>query len=469
MAQISTPTRFLADLESRVIASPNDRAALEAIASEVNERTDINTTAVFLKLQDVAIDAGSSAVAAMSIFVVPSEPVIQASPTSTHWLDGAPMNPAAVATEPLPAIAGFPFLHRGACAVIVGETGGGRSSIIQSGFYDSARAGLRCAYLGSEVTQSEFDARSRDIASRRQDSIDDALLGQLALVRYFNLSSVVSQAWEASSAWIDGIVSRFDILAIDPLSAVASALDLDFDNSNRDYVRFYDRLIQPLTDRGLAVVLIENVGHDLSGKRRAKGASAKGDKADLTFSCSRSTNPVGLIVKAQKVRSIRAGFQRGDEWLIARDSQRIQHIAQHGGADAIEFRPTHIMQEVSELIEHEQGLGVADIRMKVPRRSTHIDTAINLLTTEGYIEVKSEKRRRSHFSLRPYRGDAEPDPNMSQLVRGCPDVVPDIVGSLNVPSVPSMSEVVPDTLPNLSQCPDPTGSDRDIMASTIGK
>jgi hypothetical protein len=34
-------------------------------------------------------------------------------------------------------------------------------------------------------------------------------------------------------------------VVIDPVSAVASAPDLDFDKSNDDWVRFYDRLVQP--------------------------------------------------------------------------------------------------------------------------------------------------------------------------------------------------------------------------------
>src|SRR5207248_289693 len=122
------------------------------------------------------------------------------------------------------------------------------------------------------------------------------------------------------SAWVEGIVACYELLAIDPLSAVASALDLDFDKSNAEFIRFYDRLVQSLTTRGVAVAMVDNVGHAEDAKRRAKGASAKSDRADLTFSCTLSTNPVGLIVKAQKVRSVRAGFQRGDEWLFGKDT-----------------------------------------------------------------------------------------------------------------------------------------------------
>jgi len=240
------------------------------------------------------------------------------------WLEGAPMDPAGTVAEPLPSLPGFPFLHAGSGAVIVGPTGGGRSALIQAGLYDAAGAGLRCAYLGCEVTESEFNARAAILAQCRGDSVTDELRESLARVRYLNLASVTAQAEQDPEAWVQGITARYAVVALDPLSAVASALDLDFDKSNAEFIRFYDRLIQPLTTGGVTVLIVDNIGHAEDAKRRAKGASAKSDRADLTFSCSPSASPVGLTVRAQKVRSVRAGFQRGDEWVFVKDSQRIE-------------------------------------------------------------------------------------------------------------------------------------------------
>ena len=129
------------------------------------------------------------------------------------------------------------------------------------------------------------------IAERRGDPVDEALREQLAAVRYLDLASTIARAWQEPDEWIEGVVASFDIVVIDPLSAVASAIDLDFDKSNADYVRAFDRLVQPLTMRGVTVPIVENIGHAAEAKRRAKGASAKGDRADLTFSCSASANP----------------------------------------------------------------------------------------------------------------------------------------------------------------------------------
>ena len=342
-----------------------------------------------------------------------------------HWLTGHAMDPTAVAIDPLPGLPGFPFLHAGAGAVIVGPTGGGRSSLIQAGLYDAARAGLRCAYLGSEVTQPEFNARAAILAQRRGDEIDDTLLAQLAHARYLNLAGAIAHGWGDPAAWVEGITASYDLLAIDPLSAVASALDLDFDQRNAEFIRFYDRLVQPLTDRGLAVVAVENIGHATEAKARAKGVSAKQDRADLTFSCAHTTNPAGLIIKAHKVRSIRAGIQRGDEWLFTRDTQRIERRdhTNESEHDAT-FRPTTIMQRVSEAVECNAGLTTNALRTTVKGRGEYVTLALQLLVSEGYIEAHKDGQALRHHTINPYRQDTEStesQPSPSQV----PDLAPD--------------------------------------------
>ena len=85
------------------------------------------------------------------------------------WLDGKPMDPHAVAAEPHPDHPRLPVparRERGrdlrpnrrraivACAGVRVRRGTGRTGV---------------AYLGSEVTEPEFDARAADLASRRGD------------------------------------------------------------------------------------------------------------------------------------------------------------------------------------------------------------------------------------------------------------------------------------------------------------
>lgn len=310
------------------------------------------------------------------------------------WLLGRPMDPAAVSPDPLPALPGFPFLLPGKAALVSGPTGRGRSSLIQAGAYDAALLGLRCAYLGVEVTAEEFDARAAHLASVRGDEVADDLRRELARVRYLSLPTVAAQAWSDPDAWLAG-ARAYQLVAIDPLSSVASTLGLDFDGSNREFIAFYDKLVQPLTDAGVAVVMVDNIGHGEESRNRAKGVSSKGDKADLTFSCKAIAEPPGLIVRCQKVRTIRAPFRVGDEWLFERATQRIARRT--GSAEA--FRPTGLMEQVSKLLESDPGLSKRSIRSAIKGRNPYIDLALELLASERYIERKSD----GYYSVKAFR------------------------------------------------------------------
>jgi hypothetical protein len=344
---------------------------------------------------------------------------------AAHWLEGSPMDPVATPTEHLPTVPGFPFLYAGAGAVIHGPTGGGRSMLAQACLYDAAKGGRRCLYLGHEITEDEFNARARVLAECRGDDVDDGeLREQLGRVRYLNLGTVIVQAWADRERWRVDVVERFDVIVIDPVSAAESALAMDFE-SNPEWIRFYDALIQPLTDRGVTVALIDNIGHAKEARRRAKGASAKEDRADLTFSCGPSANPVGVIVKACKVRSARAPHQRGDEWLCRKDTQVVERLTPRAGKDperSMGFRPTKLMQQVSELIEQNAGLSSRSIRAGVSGRAEYVDLARELLITEGYLAVDDAADTHHHRSVRAFRERAETDrvPTVSHRV---PDTV----------------------------------------------
>jgi len=335
----------------------------------------------------------------------------QQATTTPSWITGAPMDPLAVAVEPVPAIPGFPFLHRGAAALVSGPTGGGRSSLVQACAYDASRSALNIAYLGAEVTEGEFNARAADLASRRRDPIDQALTADLAHVRYLSLVTVITRAWASADEWINGIAAQFDVVAIDPISSVASALDFDFDKSNAEFVTFYDRLIQPLVDRGVAVLLLDNIGHATEARSRAKGASAKQDRADLTFSCVLKAHPASLIITARKVRSVRAPFKRGDEWLFDRETQTVTRQSESGPGEEA-WKPTTLMERVSLELERDDGLSRNEIRKRVEGKASYIDQAIAILVDDQHVDIQPDGKANRHHLLTPYRvPESQPSPN----------------------------------------------------------
>jgi hypothetical protein len=383
----------------------------------------------------------------------------EATTSARAWIAGEPMDPAATPPEPLPALPGVPFAHRGASVVIVGPTGRGRSSLVQAGLYDAALAGLDGAYLGSEITREEFDARAADLARRRGEAITAKLRAQLAHVRYLDLASVIAHAWGDPAGWLEEVTRRYRIVGIDPLSAVASALGLDFDN-NAAYVSFFDRLVQPAATQGVAFLLVDNVGHSEEARSRAKGASAKHDRADVTIACTLTTNPAGLAVKAGKVRSVRAPFRRGDEWIFARDTQLITPRAASAtgdtGTERPTFRPTTLMQRVSEVVEQEPGLSATAIRTAVGGRKDYVRLALQLLISEGYVTAEQEGKAHRHHTTRPYRQDADEqqqtsldEPHGSHGSATGPARVPDpSPGTGSHGSHPRRGDPIPDRPPN---------------------
>lgn len=202
---------------------------------------------------------------------------------------------------------------------------------------------------------------------------------------------------------------------------MASALGLDFDKSNADYVAVYDRLVQPLVTAGLLVVLLDNVGHALDAKNRAKGASAKSDRADLTFSCKLVTRPVpAMILTAQKVRSVRAGFQRDASWIFDHETMRVVGHG-HDAPTVPTFRPTVLMERVSRAIEDEPGLTRRALRTAVAGNHAAKELALELLVIEERVARRKQGQAVRHFSTRPFRADADAEVDTVPTVpKPCP-------------------------------------------------
>lgn len=352
-------------------------------------------------------------------------------PEDDDWLGGTPVDPLAEPTEPLATPPGLPFAYEGAAVLIAGPTGSGRSSLLEAVLYDAARAGLRGAYLSGEVTEGECNARAAGLAERRGDPVDGGLRADLAAgFRYFDLATVIEEAWRDPRAWADGVSHRYDVVAIDPVSTVAAALGFDFDTSNANYVAYHEKLIKPLVERGLIVLQADNIGHALEARSRAKGASAKEDKADVILACKLLQEAAALALRVRKVRAVRAPFHRGDEWVFYRDTQRIERAgggASEEGADTAKtaFRPTVLMGRIVSAIADNPGLSTRGVR-GVPGNHKAKELALELLISEGTVEARREGRAIAHYLReQPIDGDRAQVPDRAPTVpKGTVPTVP---------------------------------------------
>ena len=173
-------------------------------------------------------------------------------------------------------------------------------------------------------------------------------------------------------------------------------------------------LVQPLAAAGVAVVMLDNIGHAIEARNRAKGASAKEDVADLTFACKLRAQPVGLVITAKKVRSVRAAHRRGDSWMFDRETQRIERSEseQHAAQEAA-FRPTVLMERVSRAIEAEPGLTRRALRTAVKGKHDVKELALEMLIADGYVEQRHEGQWPRHHSTRPFRAETATGPRVA--------------------------------------------------------
>lgn len=323
------------------------------------------------------------------------------------WLVGTPIDPLAETVEPLQTVAGIPFAYEGGCAVlVVGPTGCGRSTLIQTVLSDAAVAGRSCAYMSGEISAAEANARAADFAARR--GLDPARLrDQLADLHYFDLSAVVAVAWREQDRWAVDIPKRFNVIGIDPYSTAGDAAGLDLVSRDQDAVAFHERLVKPIVAHGGTVLIPDNIGHSPEARRRVKGASGKQDKADVVLVCTPRKGEL-LEIRATKVRSVRAPFKRGDTWIFDREHLEVTRGLRVREQDETP-RPTELMQRVSEIVEAEPGITVRNLGSKVGGGKEQIAAALRLLVDEGYIQTRSGARSAIHHeSLKPYRASTDP-------------------------------------------------------------
>jgi hypothetical protein len=231
-----------------------------------------------------------------------------------------------------------------------------------------------------------------------------------------------------------------DVVVFDSSRSHTASLALR-ENESDDYSRFVAALIDPLMRAGKAVIVLDNTGH--SEKERARGTTAKEDLCDIAFTV-RTIKPFSLqqagIVELRCMYSRIGEITHGDSWRMELGDgaygswQRDERPAEDSSA----FRPTHQMRAVSETVEQSPGLSKAAIRSAVKGKNEYIDRALELLISEGYIEVYKDGRAHRHRSLRPYRGDPEND-NAPQHASMRPECASGVV-ERNAPTRPSPKE-----------------------------
>lgn len=176
--------------------------------------------------------------------------------------------------DEVPATAGM--LHRGIPVEMFGERGAGKSIVTVMLGVSAANAGERVLYLDRENGAGLIKGHIDGILESN-DGWDDPLASERFVGRHY---PQVAKTWQPNdfAEAIGGL--GFTVVMFDSLREFLSQLGLDPDKE-KDISAFMTQLVTPLVQRRIAVVMLDNVGHQEKG--RPKGSASKLDAVPQAY------------------------------------------------------------------------------------------------------------------------------------------------------------------------------------------
>lgn len=226
------------------------------------------------------------------------------------------------------------------------------------------------------------------------------------------------------------------------------------ESSPPEYLAWHSRLVEPLLDAGITVVLIDHCGKD--GKWR--GATTKRDAVDAAYLAKPVTRfdrhtkgRVDLIVEKDRHGTRAEDTIAANVDFIPDDGPLDVRMSLGVPANAIESRPTTIMESISRWLEDKpEGYEFTktDVEKAGPPikgKAVSIRRAVDVLESEGYVVSRYDGRTLRYRRLRSFSESSRPDAVPADLVDPAVD-----------PSLPSRP--VPQSSPTRPEPSRPTRS-----------
>lgn len=298
---------------------------------------------------------------------------------------------------------GEPWLLAGKRYLLPAPAGTGKSLLAVIVGVEVVAAGGTVAVLDVENGADEYTRRLADVLAAREDG-EQLTAACSARFLYYDWPALKvnwdGDEWAAACAGVD--LAIFDSSRM-MLSAAGLAED-----SNDDYSEFVNGLLVPLARAGIATAVLDNTGHDGD---RARGASAKSDLNEVVY----------VVGTGEPFDREQAGHLR-----LVRKRTRFSELpatlsvpiggGTYGPVEEVEptpdadgFRPTTLMEWISEAVELEPGLTTNAITTAVKGKTEAKRIALQLLVAEGYLRVEREGQARKHYCERLYRAAEDPE------------------------------------------------------------
>jgi AAA domain len=270
---------------------------------------------------------------------------------------------------------------------------------------------------GGVVVWIDFEDSARSIASRFLAlglAEDEVVVG----LRYLQPVEPLTRATEID---LRLVLLGSSLVVIDAANEAMAAAGWD-PNVNRDIAAWYRTIPQLATQAGATVLVLDHVAKDPANQRGSVGGGHKLAAIDGVSYRIDAVSPFGrgstglLRMKLAKDRPgyLRGALGSGREPAAAEVSidaanpdALVVEIRPPTGA-AGPFRPTHLMESVSRLIEGaEEPPSRRRIEEDVPGKATYIRQALDILVTDGYVSHENGPHGAIlHRSIRPYREDS---------------------------------------------------------------
>lgn len=318
--------------------------------------------------------------------------------------------------EFLPREDGEMLIYRGKVNALMGESESGKTWIALFAVQQALAKSQKVVYY-------DFEDSARGILNRLR--ILGASDDQLKNLLYASPDETLTLA---ASADLYGSLTSFnpDLVVLDGVNAAMTLLGLDL-NSNTDATKFSQAILRPLKSQGAAVLTIDHVPKNKDNRGNyAIGAQAK--RADID-GCAISVAVVAPFGRGQNgelkmtvtkdrpghVRAISLGAKAvGVAHLRSAGEDKVRIMIEglrdkaNGG-----FRPTHLMEKVSKLLEASSGpLSKSAVEKGVEGKADAIRIACQTLIDDGYISIQNGARNALMLTLaKPYREIDDPSSN----------------------------------------------------------
>lgn len=333
-----------------------------------------------------------------------------------------PVNLAAVLAGDAPQLTptiwsrsdGHFLLYPGKIHSINAEPEAGKSWCMQHASAQQIQAGAHVLYVDFEADAKDVTGRLLELGCtptqileyfhyiRPDDPIDAQALLKVA---------AACETWQPTLAILDGVTEAM-------VGAGWSIKD------NDDIARFFAAMPRPVARTGAAVVLIDHVVKDaeqqgrwgIGGAHKLAGIDGATYKLEALTPFSKD-NPGSSRLICQKDRHGQIRPNCKDQKLAA-----VIHfkplpggygiditVDPYGDNDTREaFRPTHLMERISQSLAHGPALTTNQLRAAVRGKAENVSLALRYLVTDGYVQAARQGQATYHSNIRPYP-DPEPE------------------------------------------------------------